>query len=832
MKKKLLIGLLASLAVCTVAVACGESDNSSTAKESYTLTLRDGNPMLGGTSEESTVEEGATLTLPTPTADGKMFKGWVDVDGNPAPATMPAEALALYATWDIIPFNMTVVNGSDTVIYTFGADYDFENGINYTVNDLKNVLKDALPENNEEVAYVYAESIPETFELQSYAFTVQETASYELTVINGDKWDPSAVSIYYMAAGDELDFGTPMAEGKTFAGWITITYEMDEYEMETEVVAPAPETMPEAPLTIYASWNVVPYTITITLPEDAGTVTVQIGVEDVYDDEWNTIVYDYTNGYGVEYAIGEALKKVQTDTVAYEVEGLTYDEEGTAVFSELKNYEFTAKAVERVDTVYLPDYSTLEYKYGDTIELPTPEAMEGAEFVKWVYYVYNEELGDFEIKDVPETATADIDEASFKQIWNVTPYTLTIKQAGQEDMVFKFGAMTDFENGIEMTVSELAWTLMFNLPENTEKMTYAYSPEVPETFTLQNYEFTIVEIEKLSLADAVALGNGKSHNEYTEQEYLVTGTVVNVANTQYGNLTIADAEGNTLYVYGSYLADGTRYDAMETKPVVGDVVTYCSTIGNYNGQAQLKNAVIVELISPETVADSYKVIAESFALSVASVTEAGDVKVATAGATYTDVAIAWASSNANIAAVNGGVITFTLPAEATTVTLTATITLNDATYTKDITVSVAAAPAADEKIVSVTFGTDNLKGTQYADESYTINEYLTVSTHNKGCHFTSQLRIYDSDSNDGWAMLTCAGAVSSLTVNVGNKAATLRVMGSTDGTNWTLIEDVTTTVAYADKTISVNPALGFKYIKLDAVGAQLRITSLSVSMIK
>ena len=81
-------------------------------------------------------------------------------------------------------------------------------------------------------------------------------------------------------------------------------------------------------------------------------------------------------------------------------------------------------------------------------------------------------------------------------------------------------------------------------------------------------------------------------------------------------------------------------------------------------------------------------------------------------------------------------------------------------------------------------------------------------------------------------MLTCAGAVSSLTVNVGNKAATLRVMGSTDGTNWTLIEDVTTTVAYADKTISVNPALGFKYIKLDAVGAQLRITNLSVSMIK
>ena len=196
--------------------------------------------------------------------------------------------------------------------------------------------------------------------------------------------------------------------------------------------------------------------------------------------------------------------------------------------------------------------------------------------------------------------------------------------------------------------------------------------------------------------NCICKGNLFNFNEYTEKEYLITGTVVNVANTQYGNLTIADAEGNLLYVYGTYDENGNKYDAMETKPVVGDVVTYCSTIGNYNGNAQLKNAVIAKLTSSETVADFYKAVAESFALSVAAVTEAGDVNVATAGATYTDVAIAWASSNADVAAVNGGVITFTLPAEATTVTLTATLTANGATYTKAIKVSVAAAPAADE----------------------------------------------------------------------------------------------------------------------------------------
>ena len=743
MKKKLLIGLLASLAVCTVAVACGESDNSSTAKESYTLTLRDGNPMLGGTSEESTVEEGATLTLPTPTADGKMFKGWVDVDGNPAPATMPAEALALYATWDIIPFNMTVVNGSDTVIYTFGADYDFENGINYTVNDLKNVLKEALPENNEEVAYVYAENIPETFELQSYAFTVQETVSYELTVINGDKWDPSAVSIYYMAAGDELDFGTPMAEGKTFAGWVTITYEMDEYEMETEVVAPAPETMPEAPLTIYASWNVVPYTITITLPEDAGTVTVQIGVEDVYDDEWNTIVYDYTNGYGVEYAIGEALKKVQTDTVAYEVEGLPYDEEGMLVLDELKNYEFTAKAVERVYTVYLPDYSTLEYKYGDTIELPTPDAMEGAEFVKWVYYVYNEELGDFEIKDVPETATADIDEASFKQIWNVTPYTLTIKQAGQEDMVFKFGAMTDFENGIEMTVSELAWTLTFNLPENTEKMTYAYSPEVPETFTLQNYEFTIVETpiyDTLTIPQAIEMGKTFEHDTYTTDKYYVYGIITAITHTTYGNMTIVDVDGNELTVYGTYSADGSaKYGEMTDKPVVGEYVKFLSVVGQYSNAPQLKNAWIIE-VSEATPAQ--KIAIEKGKVSVAeAVTGARELELATTGATYSDVAIAWTVvAGSEIATYANGVLSITNPAADTVVTVKATLSISDVSVDLSFNIKVA---HKDETVTEPTelavfeFGANgdakHVDGNDFgASKSYSENGYtLALSNMSK-----------------------------------------------------------------------------------------------------
>ena len=41
-------------------------------------------------------------------------------------------------------------------------------------------------------------------------------------------------------------------------------------------------------------------------------------------------------------------------------------------------------------------------------------------------------------------------------------------------------------------------------------------------------------------------------------------------------LTVQDANGNKLYVYGVYDGDGNRYDAMATKPAVGDKVSFTS----------------------------------------------------------------------------------------------------------------------------------------------------------------------------------------------------------------------------------------------------------------
>ena len=101
--------------------------------------------------------------------------------------------------------------------------------------------------------------------------------------------------------------------------------------------------------------------------------------------------------------------------------------------------------------------------------------------------------------------------------------------------------------------------------------------------------------DTLSIADALSLGASMDHNTYTEGKYYVTGVITEIYNETYGNMKITDAEGNILTIYGTYNADGTvRFDAMETKPAVGDTVTIYGIVGQYNGTPQIKNGWICE----------------------------------------------------------------------------------------------------------------------------------------------------------------------------------------------------------------------------------------------
>ena len=214
--------------------------------------------------------------------------------------------------------------------------------------------------------------------------------------------------------------------------------------------------------------------------------------------------------------------------------------------------------------------------------------------------------------------------------------------------------------------------------------------------------------ELTSIKDAVAKGLAMEHNTFTVEKYLVKGTVTEIANTQYGNLYIEDAEGNKIYVYGLYNNDGSvRFDAMTTQPKVGDVITVMSVIGQYNDAAQLKNAWLMNIEVPE-LSDADKVAAEKDALSIDAdgvVYLDTVITLPTKGASHDAVTITWAApadyaGTAVAYDATTGKLTVTIGDAEETYKLTATIKCGEVTDTKEVTLTIAKKAAYTVNVVS------------------------------------------------------------------------------------------------------------------------------------
>lgn len=127
---------------------------------------------------------------------------------------------------------------------------------------------------------------------------------------------------------------------------------------------------------------------------------------------------------------------------------------------------------------------------------------------------------------------------------------------------------------------------------------------------------------ELTIAQALALANTlKADSTY---KYYVSGTVKNIAHTTYGNMTIVDANGDEIYVYGVYGDEQAtiKYEALEIKPIATDEVKLYSKASYYNNSEQLKNAMLVSMVdnTPEVVepeADSELTIPEAVELGTA-----------------------------------------------------------------------------------------------------------------------------------------------------------------------------------------------------------------------
>lgn len=89
------------------------------------------------------------------------------------------------------------------------------------------------------------------------------------------------------------------------------------------------------------------------------------------------------------------------------------------------------------------------------------------------------------------------------------------------------------------------------------------------------------DIKLTSIPQVIAIGNSLGENVTTSESYFVKGEIIGISNATYGNATIRDESGNTLYVYGIYDKSGGRYDSMTEQPQVGDTVILQAPIQKY-----------------------------------------------------------------------------------------------------------------------------------------------------------------------------------------------------------------------------------------------------------
>ena len=136
---------------------------------------------------------------------------------------------------------------------------------------------------------------------------------------------------------------------------------------------------------------------------------------------------------------------------------------------------------------------------------------------------------------------------------------------------------------------------------------------------------------------------------------------------------------------------------------------------------------------------------------------------------------------------------------------------------------------AQANVINVKFS-DYDEGVQYAvDEPHVINESLTLYT--TQCHFTTQLRVYDSNEHDGYFYSSILlGNIKSIAFNAGNNAGTVEVYGGVDGQDWALVESFQTKSAYADYEVNF-ANVTYNCFKVEVTGGkQVRFQSLVLTL--
>ena len=111
-------------------------------------------------------------------------------------------------------------------------------------------------------------------------------------------------------------------------------------------------------------------------------------------------------------------------------------------------------------------------------------------------------------------------------------------------------------------------------------------------------EMLNTNVEKVISVNEVDLPTFIAAEKSKDVYYRLTGTITNIANTQYGNLYIKDDAGNEVYVYGLYPGYGAtgdnRKNFLATAGIeVGDILTVEGYKDVYNGTIELCGGIYI-----------------------------------------------------------------------------------------------------------------------------------------------------------------------------------------------------------------------------------------------
>ncbi len=290
-------------------------------------------------SDVRNVMYGAALPEVTPDAiTGKEFKGWVDADGNAAPATMPAENLTLTAKYEDINYTITyIVNGKATVQ-------------TYKYNETVVALADPVVDGMTFIKWIGEESIPTKMPARDLIFE----AEFEVTGVtdtytvrfwaNDSVYDSRLVKV---GASIALPTGTPTKENYVFKGWKNVPVEMPDRDVE-----------------IYADFERIPV---VLVPKDS-TVTTVI-------DRDNMLIY------GLKERITEAE---YADYLAVEGDGhfeVIASAHGYGTGTEIKLYDnVTNECIETYHVVIFGDINGDAFVNAIDVSMATDET---ASVTKW-----------------------------------------------------------------------------------------------------------------------------------------------------------------------------------------------------------------------------------------------------------------------------------------------------------------------------------------------------------------------------------------------------------------------------------------------------------------